>query len=162
MSRTRLETVVSLAEIVTALAVVASLLYAASEFRRSQTLTSTDVETLLYQRMLERDRLLIENPELAELQITAARRPEALSPAQMARFLAYEHVFYDSWELAWSAGRDGVLGEAAWNDWNGWFVAEARRRPRAGWTGNRRNHSDGFVRYVEDRLGEPAPAAGGR
>lgn len=150
--RINLQTVVALAEIVTAVAVVVSLLYAASEFRRSRTLTSTDVETILYERMLEMDRLLIENAYLAEVRVVLAEQPESLTPADRERFLAYEHIFYDSWELAWIAREDDVLNEEAWNDWNGWFVAEAQRRPRMGWTGNRKNHGEEFARYVDRQL----------
>lgn len=152
MRRVGLQTAVALAEIVTALAVVASLLYAASEFRRSQALTSTDVEHLLYDRMLEMDRLLIENRDLAEIQVTAAGKPGDLTPSDRARYLAYEHIFYDSWELAWTAHQDGVISETAWRDWAGWFTGEARRRPSVGWKGNRKNLSEDFVRYVEPLL----------
>lgn len=141
-----------MAEIVTALAVVATLLYAASEFRRSQTLTSTDVQHLLYDRMLEMDRLLIESRDLAVIQVTVASHPDELTPADRARHLAYEHIFYDSWELAWTAHADGVLDEAAWRDWAGWFTAEARRRSALGWQGNRQNLSEDFVRYAEPLL----------
>ncbi|NIR49915.1 MAG: hypothetical protein GWN55_00675 [Phycisphaerae bacterium] len=67
MRRISLQTVVSLAEIVTALAVVLSLVYAANEFRRSRNLTRTDLQTIVYDRMLEMDRLLIENEEIADI-----------------------------------------------------------------------------------------------
>ncbi|MDX1502799.1 MAG: hypothetical protein R3325_10590 [Thermoanaerobaculia bacterium] len=152
MRRERLQTVVSIAEIVSALAVVVSLVYVAHEFRRSQTLTSTDVQTALYERMLEMDRLLIESPGLAEVLVAADGDPEALAPADRRRFQAYEHIFYDTWELAWTAHTEGVLEEAAWQDWGGWFAAEARRRPPLGWTANRENHSEAFLLYVEGRL----------
>lgn len=144
-----LQTVVGLAEIVTAVAVVVSLLYAASEFRRSRTLTSTDVETILYERMLEMDRLLIENADLAGLHAKLAEQPESLTLAERERFLAYEHIFYDSWELAWTAHEDEVLNEEAWADWNGWFVVAAGRRHPLGWTGNRQNHGEAFARFVD-------------
>lgn len=61
-----------------------------------------------------------------------AQNPSRLSPAETVRYLAYEHIFYDSWEIAWTAYNEGVLEEEAWQDWNGWFTAEARRRSRAG------------------------------
>lgn len=153
MRKANLQTVVSVAEIVSALALVVSLVYVANEFRRSQTLTSTDVQTALYERMLEMDRLLIENSELAEILVAADRDPEDLAAADLRRFLAYEHIFYDTWELAWTSHAEGVLEERAWQDWGGWFTAEARRRPPLGWEGNRKNHGDAFVRYVESQLG---------
>jgi len=149
MRRISLRTAVSAAEIITALAVVISLLYAATEFRRSRTLTSTDVQTILYARMLEMDRLLIENGELADILIAVATGAQPLTPGDTVRYLAYEHIFYDSWELAWIAHDDGVLEDDAWEGWNAWFVAEAKRRSPLGWAGNRKNHGDDFVRFVD-------------
>ena len=56
MNRERLRTAVSLAEIVSALAVVVTLIYAAGELRRSRLLTSVEVEAVLYDRIREMDR----------------------------------------------------------------------------------------------------------
>lgn len=155
--RIDLPTVVGLAEIVTAVAVVISLVYAATELKRSQTLTSTDVETILYERMLEMDRLLIENAYLADLHAKVSAQPESLTPAERERFLAYEHIFYDSWEMAWTAHQDEVLNEGAWTDWNGWFVAEAGRRHPSGWAGNRKNHGEDFARFVDASVRREEP-----
>ena len=152
MRRVSLQTIVSLAEIASAVAVVISLLYLANDFRRSQTLTSTDVETLLYDRMLEMDRLLIESSELAGILVQAAEDAGGLSPVDRGRFLAYEHILYDSWELAWVSHADGVLETSAFEDWNAWFARSARRRPAFGWKGNRANHMDDFIQYVESQL----------
>ncbi|MCA9731792.1 hypothetical protein KC799_06670 [candidate division KSB1 bacterium] len=149
MRKINLQTIVSIAEIITALAVVVSLIYAANEFRRSQDLTSTDVQTIVYERMLQMDVLVIENKDIADIRIKAAKTPEKLTAADSSRFLAYEHIFYDSWELAWTAFNEGILKEGAWKDWNSWFVAEAKRRPALGWIGNRKNHGKEFVQYVE-------------
>lgn len=153
MRRANLQTLVSVAEIVSALAVVASLVYVATEFRRSRTLTSSDVQSTLYSRMLEVDRLLIENPDLAEILTRVAADGDELSPADLQRYLAFEHVFYDTWELAWTSHREGVLTEEAWQDWGGWFAEEARRRSLLGWQGNRKNHGDEFARYVDAQIG---------
>ncbi|HSR51705.1 MAG TPA: hypothetical protein VLV83_12820 [Acidobacteriota bacterium] len=147
-----LQTAVSLAEIVTALAVVVSLVYAANEFSRSRDLTSTDVQTIVYDRMLEMDRLLIENKDIADILVRVTKDPGGLTAADTARFLAYEHIFYDSWELTWTAYNEGILKEDAWKDWNAWFAAEAGRRSPSGWAGNRKNHGDDFVQYVESRV----------
>lgn len=151
MRRINLQTAVSLAEIISALAVVATLLYAANEFRRSRTLTSTDVQTILYDRMLEMDRLLIETDGMAAILVRASEAAERLTSEDSTRFLAFEHVFYDSWELAWIAYNDGVLEDRAWEDWNGWFREEASRRPSAGWMGNQPNYGPEFIQFVESQ-----------
>ena len=142
----------SVVQILSALAVVGSLVYAVSEFKRSETLNSRDVENTLYQRMLEMDRLLIETPDLAEIVAQATNDPDGLSPEGRVRFLAYEHIFYDSWESAWYYHRDGVLEESAWRSWNTWFLGESKRRPLLGWTGNRQNTDSSFLEYVDAHL----------
>lgn len=159
MKRPNLQTTVSVVEIIASLAVVVSLLYVAYEFKRSETLNSRDVEDIIYQRMLERDRLVIENPELAEILLQASSDLDGLSPADRIRFLAYEHIFYDSWESAWYYYHEGVLEKSAWDSWNTWFIADAKRRPLLGWTGNRRHFADGFLEYVDRAL--RAGSAGG-
>jgi hypothetical protein len=152
MRREKLQTVVSLAEIISAVAVVVTLLYAATEFRRSRILTSTDVQTILYERMLEMDRLVVEADGLAGVLVRAAEGPETLTTEDSVRFVAYEHVFYDSWELAWAAHHGGVLEQSAWTDWDSWFRRDARRRPSLGWEGNRSNYNSEFIQYVDPHL----------
>ena len=61
MKKPKLDTVVSLAEIISSLAIVVSLFYIANEFQRSNTLTNRDVENIIYDRMLKMDQLVIEN-----------------------------------------------------------------------------------------------------
>lgn len=151
MKKPSLQTSVSVVEIMASLAVVGSLLYVAYEFKRSETLNSRGVENILYQRMAERDRLLIENPRLAETFLAAASDPDGLSSADRVRFLAFEHIF-DSWESAWYYYHEGILEESAWESWNTWFVADARRHPALGWTGNRENFADGFLDHVDRAL----------
>lgn len=151
MRASRLRTAVSIAEIVSALAVVATLLYAVSELRRSQALASTDIETVLYERMLEMDRLVVENDDFAQILVRAREDPERLTPGDSARFLAYEHIFYDAWEAAVAARAADLVSEAAFESWDGWFAADASRRPRLGWTGNRRYYEAEFIEYVEGR-----------
>ena len=67
MKKPKLDTVVSVAEIISSLAIVVSLFYIANEFQRSNTLTNRDVENIIYDRMLEMDRLIIENADIAKL-----------------------------------------------------------------------------------------------
>ena len=150
MGRMNLQTGVAMAEIVSAVAVVLSLLYVSNEFKRSRTLTSTDVQTILYERMLEMDRLLIEAEGLADLLIQAGEEPGTLVPEDSTRFLAYEHIFYDTWELAWTAHGDGVMEESAWESWNAWFGVEAQRRPVLGWAANQRHYGEDFIEYVNE------------
>jgi len=150
-SRRDLKTWVDVAQVIGALAVVLSVLYAATQLRQSQKLSSSQVEERLYGRVLELNRLLIENRDLSVIHQLAGSG-EALEAADSARFLAHEHIYYDSWETAWDAFHDGILDPAAWEGWEEWFVREARSRPLSGWTGNRQNFTGAFGEYVDGLL----------
>ena len=48
MKKAGIQTVVSIAEIISSLAIVASLIYVAYEFNRSEILTNRDAENIIY------------------------------------------------------------------------------------------------------------------
>lgn len=150
----------SLAEIVSALAIIVSLLYAANEFRRAQTLSSREVDVILFERQRAANSALVESSGLAAIVAAAESDPEALSRADRLRYLAYQHNFFDSWELAWSYWTDGILDQPTWREWDAWFTAQARRRPRFGWVENRHHFTgEAFRRHVDKQLSAPAPVA---
>ena len=159
MKKTRLKNLVSIAEIISSLAIVLSLFYAAYEFSRSKTLTNRDVENIIYQRMLEMDRLIIENPGLSHLFLKAADHPDSLSREEQMRFLAFEHIFYDSWESAWYYYHEDILDEETWTGWNTWFIAEAKRRPALGWHGNRKHFNGAFLEFIDGLQKQNPPRA---
>jgi hypothetical protein len=152
MREGRLRTVVSIAEIISALAVVVTLIYAVSELKRSQLLTSSNIETILYDRMLELDRLTVEAEGLAEILTRAHADPESLNPVERARFLAFEHIFYDAWEAAVEAWKSDLMDEETFRSWDDYFAADAARRTKLAWTGNLRHYNGGFIDYVEFRV----------
>ena len=149
-----MKTAVSLAEIASALAVVVSLLYVGHEYSRSQTLTSREVEDIVYSRMLEMDRLIIETPDLAKLVLRASDDSDHLTPDERIRLLAYQHVFFDSWESIWYYHTEGILDDQAWASWNSWFVDEAQRRAAWVWEDNRHNYNGTFLTYVDGILSD--------
>ena len=109
MKKTNLNTIVSIAEILSSLAVVLSLFYALYEYKRSNTLTNRDVENIIYNRMMEMDRLIIENNDLSKIILMASSSPEELTPDEQLRYVSFEHIFYDGWETAWYYYHDGIL-----------------------------------------------------
>jgi hypothetical protein len=146
----KLQTIASFGEIVSALAVVVSLLYAVYEIRRTQTLSSRDVDEVLFASVQASNTLLIESPILADIIVEANRDSEGLSEAERMRYLAFQHIFFDAWEIAWSYHVDGILSDDSWEEWNAWFSLEATRRPSFGWSENR-HHFTGpaFLDHVD-------------
>lgn len=144
MNEGKLRTYASLAEVVSGVAIVVSLLYVAYEFRRTSTVSSREAEAVLYERGREANRLTIESPGLAEIIVAAEETPESLSDAARVRYLAYQHDFFDTWEIGWDYHSSGILDDDAWSSWNEWFSTEARRRPIFAWTDNR-HHFTGLA-----------------
>ncbi len=160
MNEKKLQAYASAAEVVSALAIIVSLLYVGYEFRRTTTMSSREADVVLFERGREANRLLIESPGLAEILVVAQSNPDELSEADRLRFLTYQHDFFDSWEIGWYYHADGILDEAAWREWEAWFTEEARRRPLWGWTENRRHFTgESFREHVDAvlALGRPAP-----
>lgn len=140
----------SLAEVLSAVAIVVSLLYAVSEFRRAETLSSRDADLILFERTWEGNRMLIESPELADVVVAAETNPDSLSDTDRLRYLAYQHQFFDSWEIGWSYHADGILDEETWREWDEWFTSQVRDRPGFAWTASRRHFTgDAFRRHVD-------------
>jgi hypothetical protein len=149
MTDSRLSRIATVAEIVSALAVVATVIYAVGELNQSRARGNTDVETVLYARILEMDRLLVEVDGLADMVMRASEDPASLTPLERRRYLAYEHIYYDTWEVAVKARQNGLMAGSTFNGWNAWFAEDAARRPRFGWTENHRYYDSAFIDYVE-------------
>jgi len=86
--------------------------------------------------------------------LLARQEPARLSEVDRLRYLAYQHVLFDSSEVAWIYHEDEVLEDATWVEWAEWFSAEARRRPVFGRVENRANFTGpGFRAHVDRILG---------
>lgn len=109
MDRERLQTYASLAEVISAVAIIISLLYVGYEVRRTSTLSSREADVILFERGREANRILIESPGMAEIVVAAGTAPDRMSAPDRLRYLAYQHDFFDTWEIAWYHHADGIL-----------------------------------------------------
>ncbi|MCJ7467033.1 MAG: hypothetical protein MUO53_10115 [Maribacter sp.] len=69
------------------------------------------------------------------------------------RYLAYEHIFYDSWETLYEGYQDGLVDEKTWMGWNEYILKEARRKPIFGRKGNLDQFGMEFLEYIQTDLG---------
>ena len=139
MEQSKLQSYASIGEIISAVAIVVSLIYAGYEFRQSETLSSREVETLLFERFREMNQLEIQTPGLAEVLIAGVADPAALSPGDRRRFETFERGFYNNWEIAWYYHRDGILDAATWNDWDSYFQQSVQERAAWVWPAIRKD-----------------------
>lgn len=157
MMSSRIDKWLAVSQIVSSIAVVISIVYLVSQYNRSLLLNSTDVDQYLYESISELNQKLIDSPELASICLRAREARENLSEVEKLRFLAYEHIFYDLWELLHDRYDSGIIDEQVFESWNTWFRFHAANRPRWGLKENLNNYLDeesGFRRYLEKILEE--------
>ena len=152
MDSKKLQVYVSFAEVVSAIAVVLSLVYLGNEVRHASTMDSREADLLLFERVQRVHRLVIESPGLAEIIVTAEASPQDLAPADRLRYLTYEHEWYNSWEVGFNSHAEGILDDEDWRSWKEWFTQEARRQPRFGWVENRQHFTGSEFREHADSL----------
>ena len=97
LKKIKLDTVVSIANIVSSLVLIISIIILINEYRRSEVVNEKAIENLVYNRMMELDRLVIENSDLAEILSKANTNSGSLSKVDTIRYLAYEHVWVSKW-----------------------------------------------------------------
>ena len=152
MKKNKLQWLVSVTQILSSLAVLVSIIYLITEFNRTGLLNEKAVENKVYDRVMALNELIIEHPDLAEIIVKAKINSDSLSTTETMRYLAYEHIFYDSWETLWVGYNDGLVEEDTWNDWNQWFMKKAEEKPRLALSGNLENLDPEFLKYIGNHL----------
>ena len=141
MRRLSLETAVALPQIVSALIMVVTLLYAVTQWARTVSYTTQELEYNLYGRLHEMDLLLAESGDLADIVLRAGSDPQSLTSPERARFLAYENNFYNTWNALYGARESGLIGARQFGLWEEFFITASARRPKFGWTDNLHNYT---------------------
>lgn len=171
MIERKLRVWVAIAEIISATAVVISLIYVGLEIRRTTLESDADIQAELLSYTTQRRYLVIESGDLASLLEKGYADPDRLSPAEMLRFQAYIELFFVAWERAYMTNAAGVFSDGLFDGWNPWFVSVAERDPAFVWPMVRdsQDWGAGFVQHVDKALGYPKsgiekdqPAAPGR
>lgn len=151
MNTRRIDIIASIAQAVSAVAVVVTLLYVATEVRHSDALSESEANALLYQRVFDLEQMLIGSDEFASLTIKAEEKDGELSRTERRRYLSYQHLFFDTWEMSWDYYQAGFLSKEVWKSWDNWFASRAKAAPSFAWTENRSNYtSSSFRSHVDD------------
>ena len=118
MPERKLSKWVAIAEIVSAAAVVISLIYVGLEIRRTTLETESDITAELLSYTHQRRTLVIESSDLASLLSKGYADPSQLSPDEVLRFQSYNELLYSAWERAYISNATGVLSDESFYDWN--------------------------------------------
>ncbi|SRR6056297_309953 len=153
---------VSIAEIVSAVAVVLSLVYVGLEIRRTTLESDADVQAELLSYTTQRRYLVIESSDLSPILTKGYADPDSLTPAEALRFQAYIELHYIAWERAFYTYNAGVFSTDIFHEWNEWFVSVAENEPDFVWPRVRdsQNFGEPFVRHIDKALGISPTVAG--
>lgn len=157
MPERRLNNWVAIAEIVSAAAVVISLIYVGLEIRRTTLESDADIQAELLSYTHQRRNLVIESSDLASLLTEGYADPSQLSPDEALRFQNYNELLYVAWERAYMTNVVGVFSDELFGAWDEWFISIAERNPEFVWPMVRDSQgwNRPFVAHVNRSLGYP-------
>ena len=159
MTDRRLGTWVAIAEIISAAAVVISLIYVGLEIRRTTLESDADIQAELLSYTYERRKLVVESADLASILAKGYADPTHLSPDEVLRFQSYTELLYVAWERAYMTNEAGILSEERFGEWSGWFTSVAERDSAFVWPMVRDSQGwyPPFVEHVNRSLGHAKP-----
>ena len=140
------------AAIVLAFATLVALFFLAPRVQNKETISSREVENILYKRVDEYNRAVREVPGMAEIVVTAETNPDELTEVDRQLYLTYQLKFFDGWEAAWNYNNAGYFDAGSWNKWNSRYIGEARLRPQFDWKENRKYFSGAFLQHVDQSV----------
>jgi hypothetical protein len=156
MTKVSLKNWAAIAEILSAIAVVLSLLYVGLEIRRTTMESDADIQAELLSYTYQRRYLLIDNGDLSELLAKGYADPETLTAGELLRFQSYIELHFVAWERAFGAHQDGIFSKHLFEGWDAWFVSVASNSPEFVWPMVRNSQvwSPPFVQHVDAVLGD--------
>lgn len=159
MTANRLSSWVAIAEIISAAAVVISLIYVGLEINQSTLESEADIQAELLSYTTRRRYLVIESSDLSSILEKGYTDASQLSPAEMLRFQAYVELLYVAWERLYMSYAAGVLSEGLFLEWNVWFVSVAERDAAFVWPMVRDSQDwrSTFIEHVDASLEYPKP-----
>jgi hypothetical protein len=162
MTERRLGNLVAIAEIVSAAAVVISLIYVGLEIRRTTLVSDADIQAELLSYTHQRRYLVIESADLSSILAKGYADPTQLSPDEVLRFQSYIELLYAAWERAYMTREAGIFSEELFGEWNSWFTSVAERDPAFVWPMVRDSQGwhPPFVKHVNKSLGNTSPKPG--
>jgi len=153
----KLRQVVDIAEIVSAVAVVISLVYLASQIRQNTDAVRATAAQGMVDSIFAATAPVLENQEMARAFFLGTRNPEALDEVQGVQWSLFAMRVFRSWETRWFAYQQGTLDPRLFEslarfidtvvDSPGW-IAE--------WERHRGLFDPGFEAYLDGLIDEPS------
>ena len=145
----------SFAEIVGAFAVVISLLLLVSSLDKNTEAITMQVDDATYEAVREVKLSMLNNPELFDITMRAAKGLDNLDETELEKYKAWLHINLDLWERRYDWKLTGLVGDED-KGWNDYFSAWTKRYvTRELWNDLKWQFTDpGFNKQVEQALSE--------
>jgi len=147
------------AEIVSAVGVILSLIYLAIQIRQN----TTSVRAASFQELLNHVAMLnlrlVDDPVLAKLRVNALTQDFDAASPEGARWRAFSLVAINHWFHAYSQHREGTISDEQWKVLSG-GVRRSVRTVQSTWVTTRENYPEDFRRYIDAEI-ESSRSVGG-
>lgn len=144
----------AVADLLSAVAVVVSLLYVAAQLKASTRQARHDASRDLAVSVSETSLAVAADPELGRLLVQGGADLEALSQGDQARFRALMNSLFRGFEQQYLLRLEGALDDESWGavermirDWMGLTGVQVYFRDRGDW------YTSGFLEYVNQAAG---------
>lgn len=144
----------AIAELLSAVAVVVSLLYVAAQLKASTRQARRDAGRDLATRVSAVSMAVAADPELGQLLVQGGANPEVLSPGNQARFRALMNALFRGLEQQYLLRQEGALDDESWaavdrmiRDWVALPGVHLYFRDRGAW------YTASFMKYVSQIAG---------
>ncbi len=153
MKKTDLSLWASVAEILSAIAIVVSLLYVGYELNRNTEVVNSDRsnEALVAIRAL--DHILITDPDVADLFLRGPNEYDEFSDVERLRYRFFIISLTAIWEQNYNAHIAGLMRTEKWEDWNSSMRPDLPHVARV-WPEISAFYNTGFRHHVETELSE--------
>lgn len=157
MQEIRLNTWVSVAEIVSAIAVVISLLYISLQIKHNTASVQANTYKEITSTYGDLQLAIIESEQFAEI-LVRAETQTSLTPIEEYRLEVWIFFHLGNWEQAFLANDQGILNSDAWLGWDRYykwllskpfFLAVYKNNPVQGYTDRFASHVDLYVQSME-------------
>ena len=141
------------AEIISAAAVVVSLIFVGFEIRQSNNLATSEAVLSLNSEINEANHLVVANADLAELFAKALGGDETLSAAELMRLESFGKSRMNTWEAAWIAHNREFVDDSSFDAYMRAACGDVRPM-REMWDSWKTGFNPGFVRFIDERCTE--------
>lgn len=144
----------AIAQLLSAVAVVVSLLYVAAQVKASTRQARRDAARDLAARVSAASLAVAADPELGRLLVQGGADPDVLSRGDQARFRGLMNSLFRGFEQQYQLRREGALDDESWGavdrmirDWMGLPGVQVYFRDRGDW------YTTSFLEYVRQAAG---------